>query len=513
MNKLNEKGFTLVEILAVIFILSLVITVVVTRGFGAFSDTKDSINKEQERLVEEAAKVVGLDIKHCIDDDTAMIDELESLIVGYNPDTVCGTGSDYIGDCECLQKYLETGITIDYDEFKESGYLTGFSADNYIVESSIEIQSNSGINDEINVSAIELKPAPKDPSGSILYVNSSSGSDSNSGTSSSEELGTLKSAIEAAGGNEYTIIVGSDEVITDNLVIPENITLKSSDSTEKKLIYNFDFTSSTQEMTLRSGKYLLEVWGAQGGGDSGWHTYKNVVSKGGKGGYSKGTLTLTNSINIYIEVGGQGGTISSASSAIATQIAAGGYNGGGSAELYGLNGGGGATDIRLSTNSLYARVIVAGGGGGGGNSRSSTLTSDGGYGGGRIGGTPINQFDNRVPGKGGTQTGITVSSSSTTNAAFGIGAGGKVTNLRGGGGAGWYGGTQGANSTGGGGGSGYVYTESTADDYPSGCLLNPDYYLTNAETIGGDQTFLSPNGESEIGHQGNGYARITMLIS
>ena len=41
------------------------------------------------------------------------------------------------------------------------------------------------------------------------------------------------------------------------------------------------------------------------------------------------------------------------------------------------NGGGGATDVRIAQDSLYARVIVAGGGGGSGEDNET-----GGYGGG-----------------------------------------------------------------------------------------------------------------------------------
>lgn len=64
---------------------------------------------------------------------------------------------------------------------------------------------------------------------------------------------------------------------------------------------------------------------------------------------------------------------------------------------------------------------------------------------------------------------------------------------------------------GGGGGSGYVYTSSTASDYPSGCLLNSSYYLTDAQTIAGNTAFISPTGANETGHTGNGYIRITVI--
>lgn len=74
---------------------------------------------------------------------------------------------------------------------------------------------------------------------------------------------------------------------------------------------------------------------------------------------------------------------------------------------------------------------------------------------------------------------------------------------------GWYGGAGGGHRVTGAGGSGYVYTSTTASNYPNGCLLNSSYYLTNAQTIAGNQSFPSPSNSNETGHSGNGYARIT----
>ena len=82
-------------------------------------------------------------------------------------------------------------------------------------------------------------------------------------------------------------------------------------------------------------------------------------------------------------------------------------------------------------------------------------------------------------------------------------------------GGGWYGGGSGADGSqcagSAGGGSGYVYTSSTASNYPSGCLLNSAYYLANASTIAGNSSFPSTSGGTETGHSGNGYARITLI--
>ena len=87
----------------------------------------------------------------------------------------------------------------------------------------------------------------------------------------------------------------------------------------------------------------------------------------------------------------------------------------------------------------------------------------------------------------------------------------------GGGGAGWYGGA-GGYDTATGGGSGWIYTESTYNTWKNGnstdanqYLLDSSYYLTDAQTIAGNQSFTAPNGSNETGHSGNGYARITAL--
>lgn len=267
-------------------------------------------------------------------------------------------------------------------------------------------------------------------------------------------------------------------------------------------ILNFNYTGAVQSITLPKGTYKLECWGAQGGNRS-QDSASATVTGSGLGGYSIGTLTLTQLTTCYIYVGGQGGM----SSSTGNVKVEGGFNGGGFASHESTgepgNGGGGATDVRIAQDSLYARIIVAGGGGGSGEDNET-----GGYGGGETGGA----------GSGNTSLTQASQTSGGTN-SFGFGLGGNTYN-GGAGGGGWYGGASrysvssystGSDSEGGGGGSGYVYTSSTAKNYPSGCLLNSSYYLTDAQTIAGNNSFVSPTGSSETGHSGNGYCRITVI--
>lgn len=267
-------------------------------------------------------------------------------------------------------------------------------------------------------------------------------------------------------------------------------------------VMNFDYTGSVQTATLAPGTYKLECWGAQGG------TYSSYI--GGYGGYSKGTITLTEATTVYISVGGAGSSSSTAA----------GFNGGGTGISSG-RGGGGATDVRIGQNSLYSRVIVAGGGGGAG--VTSTNANPCGCGGGEYGGDgyynnttgSYTTGQNRSGGSA-SQTAGGITWSTGTQATFGQGGNASGYSC-GGGGGGWYGGggayDSDSDSDGrwGGGGSGYVYTSSTAKNYPNGCLLNSTHYLTNAQTIAGNTSFTSPTGSAETGHTGNGFCRITNL--
>lgn len=276
-------------------------------------------------------------------------------------------------------------------------------------------------------------------------------------------------------------------------------------------VIDFDYTGAVQSVTLNAGTYTLECWGAQGG-------YRSSSSYGGAGGYSIGTLSLSSKTTLSIYVGGSGNSVTSANS---SGYYPGGFNGGGYRNTY--KGGGGATDIRIGTDSLYSRVIVAGGGGSDGSSSQS-----GGYAGGTSGAR--GSFGYGSYGYGGNQTATysslnAIASQGTNNnssdcaAGFGFGGFGcySSSGYGGAGGGGWYGGQgtypdgSGDDDGGGGGGSGYVYTSSTAKNYPQGCLLNSSYYLTDAQTIAGNQAFTSPEGTSETGHSGNGFCRITNM--
>ncbi len=253
---------------------------------------------------------------------------------------------------------------------------------------------------------------------------------------------------------DYGIISG----LADNSIFWADVTVSSDKCPgidyNKRIVVRrqFNYTGSQQQITLAPEEYIMECWGARGGG--GYNT-------GGYGGYASGKLLLNTSGTFYIHVGQLG--------VVSTATTYGGGGGGGTSNRGWGNGGqgGGASDIRTVSSAwndatgLRSRIMVAGGGGGGqqyaGNGYYKA-GSKGGTGGGVSGGNTSANSGATVAG--GTQT---------TGFSFGTGRKGRNSTCpgssscegNGGGGGGYYGGqaytsTAVRSDAGGGGGSGFV---------------------------------------------------------
>ena len=291
----------------------------------------------------------------------------------------------------------------------------------------------------------------------------------------------------------------------------KTVTLYATWGQYKTYSYNGSFSTYTAPI---NGYYQLEVWGAEGG-------YRSSNTYSGKGGYTSGTIFLNKGDILYVYVGGNGTTHS-------------GYNGGGVSGCTIANGctaniyGGGASDIRLGSQSIYSRIIVAGGGGSVGGT-----TKKGGAGGGTTGGSTTESYTGQgcsttLCGQGGTQTaggaGTATSGYTATAGSFGFGGQGykygtSTFGYGGGGGGGWYGGsgsvpdTSGDDDRGGGGGSGFALSKS-GTVLPSGYLVDrARYYLTDTTLLDGTASIPSTTlgGANTTGRSGDGYARITRL--
>lgn len=263
-----------------------------------------------------------------------------------------------------------------------------------------------------------------------------------------------------------------------------------------KRVYKFPYPCSNHSncepyyVDQAPGYYLYELWGA---------------GRIGGGGYVSGERSSTFNEKFYIFVGGA--SIPSGQPGFTF----GGYNGGGNTtDYYLINGfrgqaGDGASDIRLSKDDLYSRVIVSGASGG----RKETCLS-GSFAGG------LNGFDGYSTAKSGFRLGRggsqTKGGGDQNFGTFGFGANSfpsySVDTL-GAGGGGWYGGGAGFDddwTVCGGGGSSYISGFDGCETSKTGWIFS------NPIMKSGNMSINEPSGDtSPQGHVGNGFVRITCL--
>ena len=319
---------------------------------------------------------------------------------------------------------------------------------------------------------------------------------------------TLNIGVAGSDSNELGLTDGKT-LITETFNTGNEPSGDAGETKTTTTDYNFDISKTNGEtITLKPGTHKLEAWGA-----SGVYSSANPTSShpNGYGGYASGTLTLTESLNVTLYIGGSPNSNS--------DVNYGGWNGGGASyagSRYNDNGsGGGATDICLTPSSIttdsyqryvrtsasyLSRILVAGGGGGG---RSSDAASNGGY----FNTSGANTYV-------GSLTAAGSSSGTYQSGGFGYGSSGTSTSDdNAGGGGGWYGGATNGDSYGGG-GSSFVWSTDTASSVPSGYTPSTKYQMTNVVYNKGNTTMPSSTSTTgtETGHSGDGHIRITSTI-
>lgn len=133
MNKLDKKGFSLVELIGVIALLGLIIVIATTSGLGAFNNAKDRLKEEDEKTIVEAAKVLMTEVLYCDDNlDMELLENDDSTDLAYINEitTVPVMCSDL------LDKAKDDGIKITLDYLIDNKLVTG---------SEIEKMKNKGI--------------------------------------------------------------------------------------------------------------------------------------------------------------------------------------------------------------------------------------------------------------------------------------------------------------------------------------------------------------------------------
>ena len=249
--------------------------------------------------------------------------------------------------------------------------------------------------------------------------------------------------------------------------------------------------------TLSTGRYYIQVWGAQGGTslENGQYT-----TSGGKGAYASGFLTLNKRTQFYLYVGGKG-----FDGINETNIKAdGGFNGGGKggADLKDYDasgGGGGSSDIRYiccdNEESIESRFIVAGGGSG------SSFNSYG---------APAGILNGFIKtGKGENQIAESKPLTSKFHGEDGVD---HLNVPSSGSGGGYFGGynVEGQSSS----SNSYLATSSSGSSYVSGyphLQIISKYILDQPTIYAGNERFIQPSGEMKIGKEGDGHIRISSL--
>ncbi len=213
----------------------------------------------------------------------------------------------------------------------------------------------------------------------------------------------------------------------------------------------FSFTGVEQIFTVPGGVHSISVVAIGGVGGS------TADASGGEAAEVTGTVTVTPSQTLYVEVGGKGKDQG--------EGGAGGFNGGGA----GAGGGGGASDIRtsplVSGLSPDQRLLVAAGGGGAGGTGPSEAGANGGAAGSPGASSSYFGGGAGTPTEGGAGASGCEPSGQGANGQLGSGGAGGNSFVEsgpgGGGGGGYYGGGGGGGacsigSSGGGGGSSLI---------------------------------------------------------
>jgi Glycine rich protein len=272
----------------------------------------------------------------------------------------------------------------------------------------------------------------------------------------------------------------------------------------------FSSTGAEQTFTVPAGVSSLHVVLTAGSGGAG-------RAAAGRGGVLEADVPVSEGSQLFVEVGGNGSTIT----ACCDDPTPGGFNGGGPSHPISGGSGGGASDIRTITStaagSLDSRLLVAGGGGGGGGNAFAAFAGNGGDAGPLVGVTGTNGAADAddgtaggTGGGGGTQSvggtaGVGNSGSVENGAPGGQGTGGGggqaigAAGGGGGGGGGYFGGGGAGGGEaisaggGGGGGSSFAVSAATVDSFALDGTQSPSIVITytvpgEAPTISGTPT-------------------------
>ena len=482
---MKKKGFTLVELLAVIVILTIIALVLVPLVTDIIESVKMNAVKSDARGIIEAGNIyyaahlnsmeetVEFEVNDGVQVSTEKLEYKGSVRMAYmklfpdNKKAVCVDDGKYVAYKSVYEEDIKAQAGICTGEWDDdtSSYAISNNGSGLV---SVSIRSFA--------SASNLPNNAKSTDISIItdnridgyYISSTEPTEKKEGmvwivqdNNSSTYIETNNIKINVSYALQY---LNGAWVLKDSYVYNDNWKELMYAELDNSVYYNgsdyvyeFNYRNEIQSFKAPfSGTYILEVWGAQGGGNSSY--------KGGYGGYAKGVYYLNKGEEIFVVTGGAG--------VLGTH--AGGYNGGGASyttSSYTTASGGGATHIAKSSGLLKdlaeskEEVIIVAGGGGGGQYYASAGYGSGGAGGGLIAQDSICSatLANSVwKGFGATSQEPGIGNNVSIKAVFGQG-GGSTNSQASGGGGGFYGGGGGWGCPAGG-GSGWIGGVFSYDD-------------------------------------------------
>lgn len=538
---MKKNAFTLIELIAVIVILSIVLTLSVPSLIGALKNNKEKSLKSINELIILAAKdyVVdyGLEIPRKITQNELCKNYLDCPII--NPVTKEEMIFSVIVD-ENKNYTIDKNELIELKVVLNGGKLSKDISGGYTPNTEIILETPT--RERHGFAGWEIVSGDAVIEGSVLKLGTKNSTlvanwtgtpvklnvDLDGGTSSinyNSEYYTRNTLDLGTPTKENYLFLGWKLVSGDAVLSGNKLTFGYEDvnlkATWLKAVEEFAYTGSEQTFTaLKTGYYKLEAWGAQGGNVSGGSNGGTVAGViGGYGGYSKGVVYLNVGDEIYINVGDKGKSNCIASTGQTLVTCAGGYNGGGQAktsDTYGYAGsGGGATHIAtisglLSTlGSKQQSILIVAGGGGGAYYYNYNSAGSKGYGGSGGGANGTSGYRNTV--------GLYESTPGMQSSGAGFGLGGEAISASGylsyaGGGGGFYGGkisnSDDVAGAGAAGGSGYIGNTLLTNKvmYCYNCTVLDTYSTKTATT-----TCTNETATENCPKIGSGYAKISYI--
>ncbi len=534
---MNKRGFTLVELLAVVVVLAVVAVISIPIVLNIIENARRGALENSARGLMEAANnyyaIHSKDIEGYVDFSIVNGKQTSSEKLSYKGSIDNGylrlVDAKVMALCIDDNKYfavknmdndeiiVDEGVCSgEYDE-ELLGYVTignaayigtrlnvkAYASKNDLPNRSYEgylgVITNTRINDYY------LSPtAPENPKEGMVWIISSSVSENYIITKNSKT------------GVSYVLQYESGNWELKEAYVYNGQWDQLSGFTGSTYEWEFSYTGEYQTFTPPySGYYTIELWGAEG---------STRTNAGGKGAYTKGDLYLTAGESIYIYVGNKGTDGATT------------FNG-----SKGWAPGGGATDVRTQPTSstavwnemasLRTRIMVAAGGGGGSKHSNVAVGTPG-------GGLTATSVASRGTAYGGTQTAGGAGAQSNYNGgngSFGVAGNGNSGSggYSGGGGGGWYGGGGGGVDGGadddgaGAGGSSYISGHAGCNSvdingYHMGSAISyTGKYFINTRmvdgagyewgSIRGANTSMPTHDGNNImtGNTGDGFAKIT----